>query len=455
MKRVVLLILVCFLSLENSAQTEGTSTIRILTFEEAVKIALKNSVILNQQKNTLEYNQINRTSNYLGLGPSLSFSSSAVQIDGNTFNQQQGKVVNGIFDQVTGSFNANLNLFNGFGQINKAKQASNQLDGQAYYVNRASQDVINSVAAAYLLVLLDTELLKIANENYEALKKQLEQVTEQVNLGAKSPVDKYNQDSQTKAAEIKALQAEISLINDRSALTLILLQDPSEEFNVVKPTWDVNKSSIEGVDLKQLFEISSKSRGDLLRAQKNEEAAKYGMRSSRAAMTPTLSAFATLYSAFNNPHGDPSVRPFADQFQNDNLRKFYGLQFNLPIFGGNQTFQYRTTYIQQKVAYNNSVLTRKNVEYQVKIDIVKAYQNFKLYSKTYSVSIEQLDAAKKAYDLETERYNLGITNFVDFSNANKTFVQSQADKAQAEYRLLFQKVLVDYAAGTLKPEDFQ
>jgi outer membrane protein len=34
------------------------------------------------------------------------------------------------------------------------------------------------------------------------------------------------------------------------------------------------------------------------------------------------------------------------------------------------------------------------------------------------------------------------------------FVQAQTDKAQAEYRFLFQKVLLDYAVGTLKVEDF-
>jgi hypothetical protein len=50
------------------------------------------------------------------------------------------------------------------------------------------------------------------------------------------------------------------------------------------------------------------------------------------------------------------------------------------------------------------------------------------------------------FRLETERYYLGVTNFVDCQNANRVFVQ-----AQAELRLLFQKVVVAYAAGTLKP----
>jgi outer membrane protein len=453
--RIVLICVLWILVGSLNAQNENSAQRKILTFEEAIKTALRNSVLFNQQKNNLEYNQVQRNSNYAGLGPTLGFSGSAVQVDGNTFNQQQGKVINGIFDQVSASFNANWNLFNGLGQVYRAKQSSSQLDAQAFYINRSAQDVINSVAAAYLLVLLDKELLKIANENWQALLKQLEQVTEQVNVGAKSPVDQYNQDSQTRAAEIRALQAEITLINDRAALTLILLQDPSDELDVVKPDWDVNKATTEKMEIQSLFDLSLKKRGDYLRAQKNEEAAKYGMRVARASMTPTLSAFGTLYSAYNNSHGDPTTRPFADQFKDDNLRKIYGLQLNVPIFGGNQGFQNRATTIQQRVAYENSKLTRKNVEIQVKTDVLRAYQNFQLYSRTFSASLEQFKAADMAYQLETERYNLGVTNFVDFSNANKVFVQAQTDKAQAEYRLLFQKVLVDYAVGTLKPEDFQ
>jgi outer membrane protein len=454
MKRIVILIGLIWSS-NSFAQDQNTATKKIMTFEETVKIALRNSVLLNTQKNNLEYNQAQRTSNIAGLGPTLGFSATAAQVDGNTFNQQQGKVINGVFDQISGQFNANWNLFTGFNQLSRVKQSNNLLEAQAFYINRTSQDVINSVAAAYLQVLLDTELLKIAKENANALTKQLEQITEQVNLGAKSPVDQYNQDSQVKAAEMRALQAEINLINDRALLTQILLMDPSEEFDVSKPTWDVNTTNAETKNFQSLFDQALKSRGDYLRAVKNEQAAKFGMRAYKALMTPSLSAFGTVYSAYNRTHGDPTVRPFDEQVKSDNLRKIYGLQLNIPIFGGNQNLQNRANYVQQKVFYENSTLTRKGLETQVKTDVLRASQTYELYSRTFMASQDQLKAAELAYQLETERYNLGVTNFVDYFNANKVFVQSQTDKAQAEYRLLFQKVLVDYAVGTLKPEDFQ
>ncbi len=435
------------------AGAQGTK--KVVTFEDAVKIALRNSVLLNQQKNNLDYSQAQRISNIAGFGPTVNVQAQAVQVNGNTFNQQQGKVINGTFDQVTTSLNANWNIFNGFSQVFRTKQSSSQLDAQSFYINRTAQDVISTVTAAYLQVLLDGELLIIANENWTALKKQLEQTIEQVNLGAKSPVEQYNQDSQVKAAEIRALQAEITLTNDRALLTQMLLQDATEEFAVAQPNWNLNSISSENSDFQTLFEAALKNRGDYLRAVKNEDAARFGMKVSMANLTPTLSAFGTVYSAYNHSHGDPTVRAFSDQFKTDNLRKIYGLQLTIPILGGNQALQNRANYVQQRVAYKNSQLFKQGVEYQVKTDVLRAYQNFKLYSKTFTVSLEQLKAAELAYQFETERYDLGVSSFVDFINANKAFVQSQTDRAQAEYRLLFQKVLVDYAVGTLKPEDFQ
>lgn len=428
---------------------------KTLTFEDAVKIALQNGVLLNQQRNNLELNQIQKTSNILGLGPTLSAQSTAARVDGNTFNQNAGMVVNGVFDQVNASVNANWNIFNGFGQVNRVKQYNNLLDAQAFYINRTAQDLINTIAGQYLTVLVDAELLRIAKENWEALKKQLEQVKEQVSLGAKSPVDEYNQDSQTKAAEITMLQAQITLINDKALLTQTLLLDPSEDLELIKPTWDANTIAADNIEFKPLFESALKSRGDYLRAVKNEDAARFGMNAMRATMMPTLTLFGTLYSAYNHAHGDNSVRPFDVQFKTDNLRKTYGIQLFIPIFGGNQNLQNRTNFVQQRVLYLNSQWTRKNVEVQVKTDVLRAYENMQLYAKTFSVTIDQLKAADLAFQLETERYNLGVSSFVDFANANRVFVKAQTDKAQAEYRLMFQKVLVDYAVGTLKPEDFK
>lgn len=462
MKRIGIVVLVVVASAGNvGAQS------KVLTFAEAVRIAMQNSVALNTQRNNLEVNQMFKTASYVSLGPNVSLNASAVRIDGNSFNPQTGTVINGIRDNVTGSLNANINIFSGFQTINSIKQNNNLTEAQAYNVGRTTQDVINTVATQYLTVMLDKELLRIAKENFDALSQQLAQVREQAALGARSPVDEYNQEAQTKAAELRYVQAEITLNNDRTLLAQTLLIDPFEEFDVELPNWDINQIGGESLDMRELAEKAKIHRGDYLRALKQEEAQRFGMASTRGRMMPSLVAFGTIGSAYNFQHNVPdsiddgsgnmipnpgAPRPFNEQFRNDNVYKQYGLQLQIPILNG---FQNRSTYFQQKKLYDNAQLNRKNVEYQIQNDVIRTVRNYEGAKRQYGIAVDQLKSAAIAFQLETERYNLGVTNFVDFVNANRTYVQAEADKARSEYNLVFQKLLLEYAVGTLKAEDLQ
>lgn len=483
MKKVVLLIFSIGFAIQAEAQT------KVLTFEDAVNLVLKNGVTLNQQMNLLEVNQIQRTASQVAFGPNITASASASRLDGNSFNQQTGTVVNGIRDNIFASLNGNISIFSGFRAINNLRQQNNLLDAQLYNVNRTRQDAINTMATQYLTVMLDKELLRIAKENFDALNQQLTQVKEQAALGARSPVDEYNQDAQTKAAELRYVQAEIQLNNDKTLLAQTLLIDPFEDYDVELPNWDISRIGQEVLNADELADKAKQFRGDYQRAIKQEQAQRFGVASARGAMLPTLFAFASIGSSYNFTHDvqdsvtvttytdeiifDPSTptgyaigqtpttttianpgkpRPFEEQFRQNNVQKQFGFQLNIPILNG---FQSRSNYVQQKKLYENAQLNRKNVEYQIQNDVVRTVRNYDGAKKQYAITLDQLKSAEVAYQLETERYNLGITNFVDYVNANRALVQARSDKARAEYNLVFQKLLLEYAVGTLKPENLR
>jgi outer membrane protein TolC len=100
----------------------------------------------------------------------------------------------------------------------------------------------------------------LRKENYEALNKQLEQVKEQVALGAKSPVDEYNQEAQTKAAELRYVLAEIQLNNDKTLLAQTLLIDPFEQFDVERPNWDINMFDNDPLDINRACQTGHRNR---------------------------------------------------------------------------------------------------------------------------------------------------------------------------------------------------
>lgn len=287
---------------------------------------------------------------------------------------------------------------------------------------------------------------------------------------------------------MRYVQSEVTLNNDKALLSQTLLIDAFEDFDVETPSWDTNLLGTEKLNPEELTAQAKQHRGDYLRAVKSEDAQRFAMRASKGLLMPSLVAFFNYGSAYNFQRNEPDSisitnsrtfvvidptqpsgyglqttrtpqlvanekqRTFGDQFRADNVFKQYGVQLSIPIFNG---LQNRTALVQQRILYENSQLTRKNMEFQIRNDVFRAYNNYEGAKKAFVVALDQLKAAELAFSFETERYNLGVTNFVDFVNANRLFVQAQTDKAQAEYRLLFQKVAIGYSVGTLRPEDLE
>lgn len=447
MKRIIFLICASWLYQNAYAQVPAS-----LTFQEAVKIALNNSVTLNQQKNFLIQSQIAKTSSISMLGPQVSLNGNVFRNDGNTFNSQRGEVVNGVIDVMQGQIGAQMPIINGFSGVNMAKQANSQQDAQAEFVRRTSQDVINTVSTQFLQALLDQQLLRIAKENNEVQIKQFEQVKAQVEVGSRSPVDEYNQQAQLKNSELLVLQAQFNLQNDKANLSLTLQIDPSIEYTVVEPGWDVNEVSLNNSSMEEMIPIAMDNRSDLRMALYNVKASKYGMYAQKGGYYPSINAFYSFGSTYNNIHGTPDSlsRDFSQQFLADNTSQRFGMSFQIPIF---TAFRNRFSYVQSKVTYQNNQINARNMEVTVKNDVVRSYRNFLSIQQAYVAAQAQLDAASMAFSLEKDRYDLGITSFVEFANANRTYIQAQSDMAQARYRLLFQKLMLDYNLGTLKFED--
>lgn len=435
------------------AQSSESFTGGTLTFKEAVKIGLQNNVTLNQQRNTLLQSQAQKTSSMAVLGPQVTINGNAGIRSGNNWIQNTGEVVNATVDGASASIDVTMPIFNGLSGVNTARQSSNQLDAQLELVNRSTQDVINLVSIQFLQVLLDQQLLKIAIENLANQKTQLDQVLAQVELGSRSPVDEYNQKAQVSNSELLVAQAEFNLINDKITLFQTLLIDPIVQPTLEEPNWDVNTIALGDQDLTQLLETAAGQRSDLKQAQFTEKASKLSMYSSKGNYLPSVNAQYSYGSRYNQVRGTPrdtSYRDFTNQFTIDNLYQSIGIGVSIPIFTG---FRNRSSYVQSKVSYENNRIQTKNRETIVKGDVVRAYRNFESVKKGYLASVDGLEASQMAFNLEKERYDLGITSFVDFANANRTYVQAQTNLAQAKYRFLFQKMLLDYALGTLRFED--
>lgn len=420
-----------------------------MTFKEAVNIGLKNNVALKRQKNQLEYTQINRTSSMLQLGPSVQAQGNAGRVDGNSFNNQTGQVVNGVVDYVNGSISASMPIFAGLGTLNTYRSAKSLNDAQLHTVHRSSQDVIQLVSSQYLTCILDMELIRINEENVHTQQVTYDQIKVQADLGSKAASDLYNQEYLLRNAELLLLRAKNTLKNDLNTLAVTLQVDPSQPFELEPVEWNIEEIMSDSVSLAEMHATAIDRRSDLKAAEENENVAHYSFSAMKGNYYPSLWAGASYGSRYNYIQGAEN-RTFNDQFTKDNTQLSYGLTLTIPIYNG---LRYRSQAAFSRVTYDNAKIAKQNTEVTVKADVIRAFQNFNDARTAYRTATAQRDAAELAYQTEKERYDLGISDIVQLSVVNQTHVAAKGAFESAKYTVMFQKILIDYAIGTLKFED--
>ncbi|MFZ6001826.1 MAG: TolC family protein [Bacteroidota bacterium] len=430
-----------------------------LTYEEAIKIGLKNNVILNQQKNTLFSRQVSKNASIANLAPNLFAQGQVFTNVGQQPNPENGDLQNLSVTNAAASLNANLVLFNGLSRISTLQQNTSLFKAQTSLVKRAEQDAIFAVTNQYLQVLLDQELLRIAEENFKAQSVLVEQTRESVNLGARPESDLYNQDAQAKNMELIAVRAKMTLENDKAILAQTLQLDPIVPLELAMPSLTFSLTDASKLDLDSLTNAALTTREDLKQFNHQMDASQYAHRAALGLLMPTVTAFASYGSNYysslvNAPISDQ--RPddlygnFGNQFRNIFPNTTYGLNFNVPIFSRMAS---RNSRVQAKVQYDNAKILRDNLEKTIKLEVKRAYNNYVAAIEAHRTAQAQLESGALALRVQTESYGLGVANQVTLAQANQTYVQAASSKAQADVTLVFQKILLEYALGTLiRPE---
>ena len=416
-----------------------------LTYEEAVKIALEQNVGLRMQENQMDVIRAEKAQSRGEMAPSISANLRGYRANGNTFLEQEARTINTTSDNLSASVNANLNIFSGFSQINRLKYANASYEAQRKLIERTSQDVIFEVTNQFLQVLLDIELLKIAEDNLKTQELLFKQIEAMVEAGNRPKSDQYDQLAGVKNMELLVLQGKNNLSNDKSILAITLQLDPTVQLTLTDPAWDLDEVRLTEFNLDELYEISLTNRPDLKQFQLTEVASEKAISISKADFAPSLYAFYTLRTRYN----DQAIRSIDAQLTTDNKNSAYGLNLSIPIYTG---LRNRTQYVRQKVQFENSKINTENLRKTILTDVRQAYQNFLDVRSAYDVSLAQHEASVMALNVQKEKYSLGVGSLIELTNSNNNYVFAASKQAQAQLNLLFQKVILDYHTGILQAQ---
>lgn len=422
-------------------QAQDTLTIN---FRQAVDLALAANATYQTQSNNMEVLKLQKQNALLSHLPNANINSSFAQQSGQQFQQIEGEIVvtNVTNEVVSAGLNMNMPIFNSGRRILDTQSAKLAYEAGERGLDRASQQVMFDVARRYLQVLLDEEIVRISTENLENQKETLRQIEGFLDAGLRTMSDKYNQQSEVARLESVLVDAELQYQNDVWDLSEYLQLEPG----LVPVLESVDPRSeelrFEGMSMNELYAIAQENRADGVQQKLLETSYKKDMQAIKAMYYPRLGAFYN-YNTFFTSLDDRNLQ--------DQLFKVYpqntiGLSLNIPIFNN---FQTRLDVSRSRVAYKNQILQKESVNRKIYQDVKLAYLNYMAAVKKESNTGIQVLAAEEAQGAISERFRLGISNFVDLATANQQLVAAQADQAQAVYTLFFQEVLMQHALGTL------
>ena len=414
---------------------------RIITFDEAVNIALEQNASLKQAETAAKLDTVGVSEARMQFVPNLMLNTGTSQNYGRNFDQSEGRIINESSRSANLGLSSGVVVFDGFGNtasLREAKlaEAASQLD-----VQRTRETVIFTVASNFLSLIQQREQLRVQRENLSAESALEEQIQSYVNAGARTIADLYQQQANVASARFAVVTAERAAELTKVDLMQTLQLDPQGIYEFQAPPPESLASAGEPADLTILLERAYAQRSDLDAQQSRVDAADQGIRIARSGYWPRVS----LNAGYNSGYTSSSEFDFIDQL--DQRRGgSVNLGVSIPLFDRNSV----------QIASRRAELRKENARIafesqlnDVGLQVRRAHLDHRAAQEQLSAAEAQQRAAELALQAAQDRYQAGASTLVELSQSRALQVQAASSLVSARYNLLFQRTLMDYYVGDL------
>ncbi|MCF8713212.1 TolC family protein [Joostella atrarenae] len=427
---------------------------KIWTLEECVRYAEENNLSIQQAELNIESVKIDKSDAIGNFIPSLNAQASASSSTGYSVDPTTNSFVNQKFFNVTPSVSSSLTLFDGLRNFHTLNRAKLNAIATQYQSDDIRDDIRLAVANAYLQILSNRETLNVLNAQYRSTQQDLERTNELVENGVLPKGDLLEIQATAATQEQQIVNAENSVLISRISLAQLLQITDYENFDVVDEGYVIPDDAVLKITPKEIYEKALTFRNDIKASEANVDLATKDLQIAKASRYPSLNAFfqyntrysdnATYPASLDPVTGDfiagPSIS-FKDQlWLQDGFS--YGLQLNIPILNN---FSVKNNIKRSQIDIQRAELQLQQDKLNLETDVNQAFVDVKGAYKNYEAAGKTVEARRLSYDYAKERYNVGLMNSFDFSQAQARLDDSEATLIQAKYDFIFRlKVLKFY-----------
>lgn len=464
---IVLLLLFC---------GNATAQEKKWTLEECVNYALENNISVKRSQLDMDLAEVEKSDATGNFIPSLNGQATNSWNTGLTQNVTTGILQNQTVRNFSANVTAGLTLFDGLRNFKALQRARISKLASEYSLEKMKDDIALFVADAYLQVLFNKQNLEVLRAQNDVTQQQIDRTQDLVDAGV-LPEGDLLEIKATMANEIQNIilaenQVEISLI---SLAQILAIQD-YDNFDIAERDYDIFGSEILDNSVYDIIEKAKEEREEIRIAETNKELAEMDVELAKGAYLPTLGAFFN-YNTRESGQGriigaeiDPDQPsreigvvqetsqvvvapntlavvgeplPFFDQLsRNDGFS--YGFQLNIPFLNG---FSTRNQVRRNEIGVLRAEYELEQAELDLEANVYQAVTDARGAFKAYEAALVAEEAQAKAFEYATERYDVGLTNAFDFSQAKVRYENAQREVLRAKYDYIFKLKVVELYFG--------
>lgn len=409
--------------------------------KQCIEYAIEHNLTIKQQEAAKDESAVDLNTAKWSRLPDLNGSAShsfnfgrSLQMD-NTYQQ--------LNTQNTGlNLSTSIPLFTGMQIPNQIALSKLNLKAAVEDLNKAKEDISIQVTSAYLQVLFNEELAKVAHEQVALSEEMLKQKTAFFKVGKASEAELYEAKSRAAQDQLSAVQADNEYRLALLDLSQLLELPTPESFGIVSPSIDEDKDFSILTSPADIYSEALLIKPSIKAAQYRVEGAQKSIRIAQSGYYPQLSLGAGIATSYYNVSGRENGN-FGSQLR-DNFSQYIGLSLNIPIFNRFSTRnQVRKARIQQ-TTLNWQLEDAKKALYK---EIQQAYYNAVNAESKFESSRTADEAAKASFNLMKEKYANGKATSTEFNEARTNWLKAVSDRIQAKYDYLFRTKILDFYKG--------
>lgn len=446
------------------------------TLEECVRYALENNITIKQSELDLKNADIDKKAAFGNYLPSVNGNASHSWNIGLNQDVTTGILRNQTTQYSSVGINAGVDIYKGLQNQNTMRKAKLSIVASQYQLLKMQEDISLNVASAFLQILSNKEDLKVKKEQLAIDEKRFARSEEMVNAGTIPRGDLFDLKATVATDKQNIAVSENNLLISKLSLAQLLQLKEFADFDVVDDTNAMDENNILAQSPIEIYNKAKETRTELKLAQTNLEIAEKNVAIAKGAYQPTLSAFYNFNTRASysdiivgstpntaNPTSQigyvqgtnqavlqdnyiPVVGkadPILDQFK-DNKGQSFGFQLSVPIFNG---FSVRNNVERNKVSLEKSKIDLEQKSLDLQRNVYTAFTDARGALNTYESATVTLEARQQAYNYAKEKYDVGLMNSFDFTQAQTLLTNAQSDVIRTKYDYMFKIKILEFYFG--------